>query len=541
MDRTIDLVVQEFNLDREPFSDEGVSGLFYPGARRQQTVEQLSHLTRYGPPLLLLFGAKGAGKSTIVSALIDQIDTSVYAVVRFSAGMLCDELQLIEQIVQGFKIKVEHHPEPFVEAICRFSRECESYSRTPLLVIDDAHLLSQQAVGLIGALIKRAGTHGLKLLLVADGLDLAEAVVLGKLELYLEECGQSLSVAPLDRQETEEYLQYRLRTAGLGNVAFNQQQVDAIYQQSEGVIDRINVHGRQALVESLPMGKKRPAKNKLPKLHLAAAAIVAVLLVFSVLLNLVLFEGAEPDQDEAVDRQTEKATALVQNQAAKVDVAPITDVPSMSLPPGEVAQPELQQGSARDAEPALAPLDLIDDSKLVREGEIDYNYVDESAVPTASGEISQTAAIAAKVDESVVEDEEPVVEPLVEPLVEQSNNKPKAQLAPPAAVEENDLNKRTYTVRERWILALPADFYTLQLLGVRDEQAARQFIAKYPSLSDIAYYKAQYKGKDWYVVIYGQFPTKAAAAVAVKALPQTLQKSQPWTRQFSAVHQELSR
>ena len=557
MDRTIDLVVQEFNLDREPFSDEGVSGLFYPGARRQQTLEQLAHLTRYGPPLLLLLGAKGAGKSTIVGALIDQMDTSVYAVVHFSAGMLCDELQLIEQIVQGFNIKVEHHPEPFVEAICRFSRECESYSRTPLLVIDDAHLMSQQAVGLIGALIKRAGTQGLKLLLVADGLDLAEVAVLGQLEPYLEEAGQSLSVTALDRQETEEYLQYRLRTAGLGNVAFNRQQIDAIYQQSDGVIDRINVHGRQALVESLPVGKKRPAKNKLPKLHLAAAVIVFALLSFSILLNLVLFGDEDSDSSEVVDQRLEKPITIEQEAqvgeeglgAGSTEESasnnPPVDAQRKNLLLKDAAKTEASKNFSQDIETEISRLDLIADSKLVREEEVDYNYADERADLTA------------KADEPVVAESDEVKQHTAETFSEEkptSNSgekpasvserlakQPNAESGTGAVVDESDLAQSKYTVRERWILALPAEFYTLQLLGVRDEQSARQFIARYPSLSDIAYYKAQYKGKDWFVVIYGQFPTKAAATVAVKKLPQPLQKSQPWTRQFSAVHQELRR
>ena len=37
-----------YGLDRDPFAEAGVQGLFYPGGARQESVEQLQHLARFG-------------------------------------------------------------------------------------------------------------------------------------------------------------------------------------------------------------------------------------------------------------------------------------------------------------------------------------------------------------------------------------------------------------------------------------------------------------------------------------------------------------
>ena len=50
---------------------------------------------------------------------------------------------------------------------------------------------------------------------------------------------------------------------------------------------------------------------------------------------------------------------------------------------------------------------------------------------------------------------------------------------------------------------------------------------------NVAYYKTAYKGKQWYPLLYGVYPTKADATDAVRELPGKVQKSIPWIRKFS--------
>ena len=56
---------------------------------------------------------------------------------------------------------------------------------------------------------------------------------------------------------------------------------------------------------------------------------------------------------------------------------------------------------------------------------------------------------------------------------------------------------------------------------------------------ELAYYKGQYQGRDWYMLLYGDFPTKAQALSAVSELPQEIKVFKPWIRRLSWVHREL--
>ena len=95
--------------------------------------------------------------------------------------------------------------------------------------------------------------------------------------------------------------------------------------------------------------------------------------------------------------------------------------------------------------------------------------------------------------------------------------------------------------RESWLLDQDSSYYTLQVLGVRNEESLLAFIKRHQLLQikNVAYYKTAYKGKQWYPLLYGVYPTKSDAAEAVKELPDKVQKSIPWIRKVSVVQKEV--
>jgi len=119
----------------------------------------------------------------------------------------------------------------------------------------------------------------------------------------------------------------------------------------------------------------------------------------------------------------------------------------------------------------------------------------------------------------------------------------KEQIKPPPikrVVAKKEAGKNTI-YRESWLLDQNSSYYTLQVLGVRKEELLLDFINRYQLLQkkNMAYYKTAYKGKQWYPLLYGVYPTKSEAAEAVKELPDKVQKSIPWIRNLSAVQKEV--
>ena len=123
---------------------------------------------------------------------------------------------------------------------------------------------------------------------------------------------------------------------------------------------------------------------------------------------------------------------------------------------------------------------------------------------------------------------------VIQPQIKPSPRKP---VTPPKAAPKNTI------YREGWLLDQTSSFYTLQVLGVRNEESLLNFIKAHNMLQNqnLAYYKTVYKGKQWYPLLYGVYPTKSEAADAVKELPDKVQKSIPWIRKMSAVQKEVQR
>jgi DamX protein len=95
--------------------------------------------------------------------------------------------------------------------------------------------------------------------------------------------------------------------------------------------------------------------------------------------------------------------------------------------------------------------------------------------------------------------------------------------------------------RETWLLAQNPANYTIQLLGVRNEQSLLAFVADHrlDSTGQAAYYRSRFKGGIWFPLVYGTYPTVDAARGAIAGLPQKIRKTSPWIRKMSAVHAEI--
>ncbi len=95
--------------------------------------------------------------------------------------------------------------------------------------------------------------------------------------------------------------------------------------------------------------------------------------------------------------------------------------------------------------------------------------------------------------------------------------------------------------RESWILAQKPSHYTIQILGVRDEKSVLKFVEKHRLWNQAAYFKTDYKGKNWFSLLYGIYLTKKEALSAKEKLPEEIRKSSPWIRKISSVHDAIKK
>ncbi len=100
-------------------------------------------------------------------------------------------------------------------------------------------------------------------------------------------------------------------------------------------------------------------------------------------------------------------------------------------------------------------------------------------------------------------------------------------------------NTKALQAKETAMLA-GSQKYTLQLLGAGNEENVQQFIKQHAFKDKVHYYRTSNAGKDWFVVVYGEYPNKNAAKAALATIPQTLKAKgvQPWVRELQVAEQE---
>ncbi|MDO6746332.1 SPOR domain-containing protein [Gilvimarinus sp. 1_MG-2023] len=96
-----------------------------------------------------------------------------------------------------------------------------------------------------------------------------------------------------------------------------------------------------------------------------------------------------------------------------------------------------------------------------------------------------------------------------------------------------------YSADELEIMSWPAEYYTLQVLGVSQKQSAQRFIAEQSNAKSLRLYQTVRKSKPWFVVVVGVYATRGEAEAAKTTLPGLQRRAQPWLRRVHNIQQEI--
>lgn len=92
---------------------------------------------------------------------------------------------------------------------------------------------------------------------------------------------------------------------------------------------------------------------------------------------------------------------------------------------------------------------------------------------------------------------------------------------------------------EKRLLKVPSHFYTVQLLAGENRDAVDRMVMKNDLKPKAAVYHTYRNAKRMYVLIYGQYKTKAQADVVATQLHKKL-KLDPWVKSYASVKKSLS-
>lgn len=77
--------------------------------------------------------------------------------------------------------------------------------------------------------------------------------------------------------------------------------------------------------------------------------------------------------------------------------------------------------------------------------------------------------------------------------------------------------------------------FTIQLIGLNNKKRVDRFIETHQISAKTQTVKTKRNGKDWYIVLYGEYTERETALEAIQTLPSALKALNPWPRRLSEI------
>lgn len=529
--------LKAYALTSEPFSSAPDGRFFYGGSALMQRLDLLTHLTQFGESVILVSGPQGSGKTTLLGRFVGQTGKH-WRLCLINAE---DFAGFRQRLGDALGVGDEGDAQRILEQWAAHS----DVSQLLVIVIDDSQQLPADALEKLCALISSRLSDRVRLIMF--GTPEAQTACKQALDRKNLPCtAQLLEIPRLSEEDTAAYLMYRLAVAGYsGESPFTPTEVRAICKAADGRPALINRLAHDALLEHQMRSRSkrlRPHKRPFP---LALGAVSLLLLGVAIYLGWgYLQPTASIDQSAANRPERDQVQALPSPPEPEPVLAPAV-VP----PPVAVARPDQHLPIPEpEIQPEMQAPGITESSEI-------------TAVQTPVPPLPETRVDLASNPEPERPPQEPAPKPptatpaAVAPTeavpattAPQPNDAPVSPAKPAATASQAAKPTVPTTVstkspgtekshRESWLLQQPEGNYSLQLLGMRNEQSIVDYIRQNKlDPAKTAYYRGTYRGGDWYVLLYGIFPNRQAALVARTELPGPVQKEKPWPRSLTSVH-----
>ncbi len=246
-----------YGLTTKPFSIVPNPEILFLSKNHANALTYLEYGISEKTGFILLTGEIGAGKTTLIRHILNKIESKIKSAVIFNTNFSSD--QLLRRILDEFEIHADaEQKEDQLARLYQFLIDQFKNGRHVLLIVDEAQNLPDDALEDIRMLSNlQTDNHILLQVMLVGQPELKARLSRPAFRQLAQRIAVNYHISALDRDQTHNYIAYRIEAAGGGPGLFSRAAIDAVYRHSGGIPRSINLLCDTALVYGYADNLKR--------------------------------------------------------------------------------------------------------------------------------------------------------------------------------------------------------------------------------------------------------------------------------------------
>jgi type II secretory pathway predicted ATPase ExeA len=230
-----------YKLTGQPFRLSPDFRFSYSHRTYDEAKAYLKYAVSEGEGFVAITGAPGTGKTTLIGALLSELDEMRVKVANLANEQL-DTRDLVERVNDAFAIPANNAAAP-MSRLMRFLNQNKQVGGHAVLIVDEAQSLTPAGLEELRLLSNLQSYDGLLLQVFLLGQEpLLEMIRSPNMEQLQQRLIAASHLEPLELDETIAYIEHRLRMVGWQeDPTFTQESMHLIHKFSGGVPRRINL------------------------------------------------------------------------------------------------------------------------------------------------------------------------------------------------------------------------------------------------------------------------------------------------------------
>lgn len=237
----LDVYKSVYKLEGQPFRLSPDYRFSYHHRTYDEARAYLKYAVAEGEGFVAITGAPGTGKTTLIGALLAELDIASVKAANLVSEQL-DNRDLVDRVNDAFGLPAGNGVATMPQ-LMRFLNQHRQEGGRAILIVDEAHTLSTAALEELRLLSNLQNYDGLLLQVFLLGQEpLSDLIRSPKMEQLQQRLIAASHLEPLELNETIAYIEHRLRKVGWqGEPSFTSESFELIHKFSSGVPRRINL------------------------------------------------------------------------------------------------------------------------------------------------------------------------------------------------------------------------------------------------------------------------------------------------------------